>query len=96
MRELPKLDKSLLMTEFDLARDVWDKTQRDGYGQHRSAAILYKHGYLDGRSSMKFQKEEAYRRLAIANKLLTDNGIELPDYRANAATVNPMGGNDND
>ena len=95
MRELPKLDKSLLMTEFDLARDVWDKAQRDGYGQHRAAALLYKHGYLDGRGSMKFQKEEAYRRLAIAHKLLTDNGIELPDYRVNTATVNPMGGNDN-
>lgn len=98
MRELQKLDKSLLMAEFDLARDIWEKTQRDGYGQHRSAAIVYKHGFLDGRNTMKAQKEEAYRRLAIAHKILTANGIELPDYRANAATTINLteGGNNNE
>jgi len=79
MRNPQTLEKSILLTEFELASECWERLQREGYGPVKTAAIIYKHGRLDARKEMKTRVDDAFLRLSKYRKALIDNGIPLPD-----------------
>ena len=88
MRDIRLVSKSILLTEFELVNDIWEQLQREGCDPVRAAAAIYKHGYLDGRSDMKERKNEAYRKLDIAQNALIANNIPIPKYSINKEQEN--------
>jgi len=63
MRDIATLDKSLLNSEFEIARAVFELARGQGHGPLKAAAIVYRHGVLDGMAVGKEREKKAYDRL---------------------------------
>lgn len=63
MREIQKLEKHLLKSEYDTAKAIYEAARNQGYGPLQAAAIVYRHGFLDGKDIQKARVSEAYKKL---------------------------------
>ena len=62
-RNLNALDQSLLNSEFELARVIYDQARGQGHGPLKAAALVYRHGFLDGREKERARADAAHKRL---------------------------------
>jgi len=93
LRELKRVKDSLLVNDMTISQEIFKESLVNGFDVNTTIAVVYLHGFLDGRNSMKQKKAESYRRLDIAHKLLVANNIPIPDYRI---PLNDMEGTDNE
>lgn len=63
MRDIEKVNRQLLKTEFDVAKAIYEQARGDGYGPVVAAAIVYRCGYLDGRDTQRERTKKAYSKL---------------------------------
>lgn len=61
MRELHDLDKSLLNSEFELGKALYERMRAQGYPPFKSAAMIYRHGVLDGKDEARHWKKEYHK-----------------------------------
>ena len=81
MRDIGKLVRGLLHSEFEAARDLHYQARNLGHSTVLAAALCYRQGYQEGTKVVKWKTAEAYYKLSQAEKALTDAGIELPVYK---------------
>ena len=65
MRDFQSLDKGLLNSEFELGRELFEKLRAQGWAPFKTAALIYRHGYLDGRESKRRDIDHICRELAM-------------------------------
>lgn len=53
MRNIITLSKNLTYDEFELTRQLWETMEREGVPPIRAAAMIYRHGRLDGRDEQR-------------------------------------------
>lgn len=63
MREIQTLDKFLLKNEFETARAVYEAARGQGFGPVQAAALVYRHGFLDGKELQRGKTSQAYQKL---------------------------------
>lgn len=88
MRELQSLDRTLLNSEFELARSLYEQMRSQGYSPFKIAAMIYRHGYLDGRDAQKGKTTEAYKRLAALRATEPQDPISPPEATVEGSTEN--------
>lgn len=79
MRDLTTLDKGLLQSEFELARALHDLIRSQGYSSVKAAAMIYRHGYLDGGDKQKKRVGEAYKKYQELKASLGQSEQSLPE-----------------
>ena len=89
MRESTTLAKALLNSEFELAKALHDTMRGQGYSSVKTAAMIYRHGYLDGRDSQREKTNVAYKKLYELQKSTeSTQPITLPQSANQEATEN--------
>ena len=63
MRDIQLLDKRLLNAHFETARMVYNYALNQGHGPVKAAALVYAHGFLDGKVRGDERAKEAHNRL---------------------------------
>ena len=80
MYDIERLDRDLKLNEHETAQALYHRLLVAGYASDKAVSLVYHAGYIDGRGSMKLQKNVAYRKLEVAEKALTANGVMIPNY----------------
>lgn len=77
-RDLHTLDRELLNAEFEVARAIYEQARAQGYGPVKAAAMVYRHGVLDGKAEGKQKADNAYRQLGLMRDHLKRTGQGIP------------------
>ncbi|MDL2294074.1 hypothetical protein LJC60_05520 [Ruminococcaceae bacterium OttesenSCG-928-D13] len=62
MSEVPFLTKTLTVQEYERAKPLFDAIITEGIPPDKAAAMLYRRGFLDGKSQEKEARKAAFLR----------------------------------
>lgn len=77
-RDLHTLDQNLLNSEFEIARAIYEHARSQGYAPLKAAALVYRHGILDGKESEKAKTKAVHKRFHEFVER-TKSGESLPE-----------------